>query len=861
MADRHQNINISYNVRSDDLGKVEQQARRAEEATRKLEQSAVSVGQKGSSSNRAYIRSIESIKVEMQRTRQLIDLTNRADTKLLNQRIAKYRQLKKELQDFNRQVEGSGRAAKRASTGFFNLGNIIGTVFSIHVLRRVGQLALDMAELQGKAEGVGRAFRRAIPDADLLLRRLRESTHGTVSDLTLMQRTLRAANLGIPVRDFGTLLEFATLRAQQTGESIDYLVDSIVTGLGRKSTRVIDNLGISVVRVKEALGGVSLEAASVGEVTAAVVRIANEEIEKMGEFHENNATKIQQMGVEWEKFKISLATTDTGIFSTLTDGALAFSRALRNLAENGFSGFADGIRDQKVLSQAIKDAKIVTDEASKSFEKDSKERAEFIDNEIKKRQQTIEQYKREQGAIQQLLKIARDFDAIQMTGLLGFATGEDIARFTKLRGEFEKLHEATFGYARQLDKHTIPNLENLSKGHEINADILKATIELLKEYLTVQEDVDGEIEKQLGLIQEVKKEIEETQRAFDTSRSQSEMDALNKKLFVLQGRLHDLQNIGLPEFKSPEVLERVGKVIDEKIKKGFEESNKELLNMEAVLDRLSGRIVPIEVKVDEIQFMDSWDKILTSIEENWRDLTTAGIGIFSDFLIGSREAELESYQQRLDALGDFYDEQITLAGDNERAKAQLELQEKKRTDALRKEQARKEKDARRYQIIVDTAAALARVWIQPGFPLAVALTPLIIANAAQQLSVLNKAQPRGFFKGEIGIDGPGTPTSDSIPAKLSKGESVINAEATRKSRGLLEAINARKLDDRVLQELQLSRPSVNVSGMDPGPIVEAIRAQKQTDVMSIGRTMFVAHNATATHKRYVRTKIMGKFSR
>src|SRR5690606_35438484 len=116
LADRHQNINISYNVRSDDLGKVEQQARRAEEATKKLEQSAVSVGQKGSSSNRAYIRSIESIKVEMQRTRQLIDLTNRADTKLLNQRIAKYRQLKKELQDFNRQVEGSGLAAKLATS-------------------------------------------------------------------------------------------------------------------------------------------------------------------------------------------------------------------------------------------------------------------------------------------------------------------------------------------------------------------------------------------------------------------------------------------------------------------------------------------------------------------------------------------------------------------------------------------------------------------------------------------------------------------------------------------------------------------------------------------------------------------------
>src|SRR5690606_12022521 len=149
--------------------------------------------------------------------------------------------------------------------------------------------------------------RRAIPNADAMMQRLREATHGTVTDLELMQRTLRAANLGIPIEQFGTLLEFATIRAQQTGESVDYLIDSIVTGLGRKSTRVIDNLGISALRVKEALGGLSLEAASVGQVTEAVIKIANEEMEKMGGFVANAATQVGQLEVAWNSLMTEIA--------------------------------------------------------------------------------------------------------------------------------------------------------------------------------------------------------------------------------------------------------------------------------------------------------------------------------------------------------------------------------------------------------------------------------------------------------------------------------------------------------------------------------------------------------------------------
>ena len=48
---------------------------------------------------------------------------------------------------------------------------------------------------------------------------------------------------------------------------------------------------------------------------------------------------------------------------------------------------------------------------------------------------------------------------------------------------------------------------------------------------------------------------------------------------------------------------------------------------------------------------------------------------------------------------------------------------------------------------------------------------------------------KGFKTGGY-VSGPGSGTSDSIPARLSNGEFVVNAEATKRNRSLLEAINS-----------------------------------------------------------------------
>lgn len=106
-------------------------------------------------------------------------------------------------------------------------------------------------ELQ--AEGIRQAF--ASLNDPTLLDGLKKATGGMVSDVKLMQATIKAKDFGLPVEQLGVMFEFATRQARRTGESVDHLVESITTGLGRRSVQIIDNLGISSTQLREALGG------------------------------------------------------------------------------------------------------------------------------------------------------------------------------------------------------------------------------------------------------------------------------------------------------------------------------------------------------------------------------------------------------------------------------------------------------------------------------------------------------------------------------------------------------------------------------------------------------------------------------
>jgi len=185
------------------------------------------------------------------------------------------------------------------------LGKTFVTAFAVE---RVAEFGVEISKLAGQADGVSRVFDQ-IKGSSKALQEMTEATQGTVSQLNLMKYAVQADNFNIPIEQMGKLFDFAHQRALATGQSVDYLVQSIVTGIGRKSPLILDNLGISAVTLREKLKGVGTETASVADVAKVVGEIATESINKFGLASETTASKMEALSASWENFKVALGQT------------------------------------------------------------------------------------------------------------------------------------------------------------------------------------------------------------------------------------------------------------------------------------------------------------------------------------------------------------------------------------------------------------------------------------------------------------------------------------------------------------------------------------------------------------------------
>lgn len=153
---------------------------------------------------------------------------------------------------------------------------------------------LEMAEQAG---GVTKAFNDLNQEG--LLDNLRKATKGTVNDVQLMTAAVKANDFRIPLEDLGKYLEFAQLKAQQTGQSVDYMTDSIVTGLGRKSPLILDNLGISAAEISE-------KTKETGDFMKAVAEIVDTQLAAAGETYISAADRAAQKTVELQNAQKAL---------------------------------------------------------------------------------------------------------------------------------------------------------------------------------------------------------------------------------------------------------------------------------------------------------------------------------------------------------------------------------------------------------------------------------------------------------------------------------------------------------------------------------------------------------------------------
>lgn len=189
-------------------------------------------------------------------------------------------------------------------------GNLMTKVagFAASAVAEMGQLVKESVKVAQEAEGIRIAYERL--NQPNLMQTLKEQTHGVVSELELMKAAVKFNDFKLPVEELGTMLAFAQQKAKDTGQSVDYMVDSIVTGLGRKSLMILDNLGLSAAEIKEKMK-------ETGDMTSAVGAIIREQMSKAGDYIETAADRAAKADADLQDAMLRLGDT----FKPLSDSA------------------------------------------------------------------------------------------------------------------------------------------------------------------------------------------------------------------------------------------------------------------------------------------------------------------------------------------------------------------------------------------------------------------------------------------------------------------------------------------------------------------------------------------------------------
>ena len=221
-----------------------------------------------------------------------------AMSKTLDQLRTKIEATRQQMDELNKSMNG---ATPSTGAGLFGGSKLDGMlqVFGGNLMTKgagmlaglaseMGDMVKQGVELAKQGEGIRIAFER-LGRGDIL-DGLREATHNTVSDIELMKAAVKFNDFKLPVEELGTMLAFAQQKAKDTGQSIDYMVDSIVTGLGRKSLMILDNLGLSAAEIKDKMK-------ETGDMTKAVGEIIREQMQKAGDYVETAADRAAQQNV------------------------------------------------------------------------------------------------------------------------------------------------------------------------------------------------------------------------------------------------------------------------------------------------------------------------------------------------------------------------------------------------------------------------------------------------------------------------------------------------------------------------------------------------------------------------------------
>ncbi len=346
-----------------------------------------------------------------------------------------------------------------------------------------------------------------------------------------------------------------------------------------------------------------------------------------------------------------------------------------------------------------------------------------------------------------------------------------------------------------------------------------------KRYQQNQRDVKI-IGEALLLIADYKKGIEAAAQAKkdaeEADKLAKETDALKRKRQEFEKANKEWDGVVDREIEEARIAEELAKK-QERLNKLLEERNTELRIQQSIEESLRDAQREF-AEEDEKQMKESNDSLTKDREKKLKEDKDFLDGMlqnrleFNDYVRDAAQGlanelfELDQarFEAEMQSLEMARNREIELAGDNAEAKKRINRKYDEEQRKLKQKQAQSDKDQALFNILVNTAqgvmAALASV--PPNVPLSVAIG---FTGAAQAAIVSSRPLPK-FAKGVYDLQGPGTPTSDSIMAMLSPHESVVPAKQSQKFGWLLKPLIEEDLTLMELKNLVDKNIPVNLRG-------------------------------------------------
>lgn len=558
----------------------------------------------------------------------------------------------------------------------------------------------------------------------------------------------------------GSEIRNAEIYAKNLGNS-EYETKKMTLAAAALAKITGDDLQTSMQKVASTMEG---SIGRLGKLDAGFKQFAGKEgigavdliLEKFGEHVSSGmdtiAGRLEKNSQRWDQWKKDVGTSFLGVIGGLLD--------LKDGFVESFQTIDDILKDKSTTAAISYANKYMA--ANDAVKKSIRETTISSYQELKKRENDLNEAEKAQMTMY-IQMIAR-FNAIDVQK----------AASDKLNDEKKALRkQKLIDDEKEWNKKSVSYLQTLKE----NADngLEKDEKELLNKILKLKEE---------GIKQNQKLEDEKLYQITKTNTERINAED-NANKIIYENKQEELKKI---EKLDEEFRKKQDKFLDEQIKHDEEQKKK---NSEYTL-QIRMDVLSEEEKIEQ-ERQERLEKLNRTILNDEALRAKAEIKINQDAENKKQQLRIQTAQQieslaygMGNAIQNIQNIELINAGDNEEKKKEI-----------RKKYADINMAMTIAQIIASTAAGVMQAFAQGG-TLGFITGGIIAAVGATEVGVAiaQRNEMAKMAKGGL-VKGKGTGTSDSIPTMLSNGESVINAEATKRFSGILSSINQSTGGDKI----------------------------------------------------------------